>query len=183
MAGWRNRGSQLGGLLLRLGALAVLWGGCTNLEVPLGPQVMNSRYRDEQPALSGSGEYLAFVSNRDRRQQIFLYHLTQRQFVALPRLHQPTAIVESPSLSYNARYIVYLSSIRGKPEIILYDRITRRQEALTLAYPGWVRNPAISPNGRYVVFETDRRGQWDIEILDRGPNIELDLPDGQPIPN
>ncbi|NES19777.1 MAG: biopolymer transporter Tol, partial [Symploca sp. SIO3E6] len=23
-----------------------------------------------------------------------------------------------------------------------------------------------------------RRGQWDIEVLDRGPNIELDIPDG-----
>lgn len=165
-------------ILLSLGVWAVLLGGCNQVEVPLGPQSINSRYRDEQPAVSGSGQYVAFVSNRDRRQQIYLYHLSQRQFVKLPRLNQPNAIIESPSISYNARYIVYLSSIRGKPEIILYDRVTKRQEALTLAYPGWVRNPSISPDGRYVVFETDRRGQWDVEVIDRGPNIELDIPDG-----
>ncbi|MDJ1185669.1 TolB family protein [Roseofilum casamattae] len=181
MAGWRDRSSQLKTLLGSLALLGIVLGGCQPTSTPIGPEVMNSRYRDEQPSLSGSGEYVAFVSNRDRRQQIFLYHLTRRQFVQLPRLHQPNAIVESPSISYNARYLVYLSSIRGKPEIVLYDRVTRRQEALTLAYPGWVRNPSLSPDGRYVVFETDRRGQWDVEIIDRGPNVELDMPDGKAI--
>jgi hypothetical protein len=30
------------------------------------------------------------------------------------------------------------------------------------------------------VFESGDHGQWDIEVLDRGPNIELDIPDGVP---
>lgn len=41
-----------------------------------------------------------------------------------------------------------------------------------------MRNPSISPDGRYVVFESSTRGQWDIEVLDRGPTIELDIPNG-----
>jgi len=41
-------------------------------------------------------------------------------------------------------------------------------------------NPSISPDGRFIVFESGSRGQWDIEVLDRGSNIELDIPDGAP---
>jgi len=36
------------------------------------------------------------------------------------------------------------------------------------------------PDGRFIVFESGSRGQWDIEVLDRGSNIELDIPDGAP---
>jgi len=39
---------------------------------------------------------------------------------------------------------------------------------------------SISPDGRFIVFESGSRGQWDIEVLDRGSNIELDIPDGAP---
>ncbi|MFM7382819.1 MAG: biopolymer transporter Tol, partial [Microcystaceae cyanobacterium] len=71
---------------------------------------------------------------------------------------------------------------QGRPDVALYDRLTQRTELLTLNYRSWIRNPQISPDGRFVVFETARRGQWDIAVLDRGPQIELDLPNGTPIP-
>jgi len=29
-----------------------------------------------------------------------------------------------------------------------------------------------------VAFESSDRGQWDIEVLDRGPTVELDIPNG-----
>lgn len=54
---------------------------------------------------------------------------------------------------------------------------------LTQGYRSWVRNPQISPEGRYIVFETAKRGQWDVEVFDRGPLIELDIPDGASIVN
>ncbi|XTZ09883.1 MAG: TolB family protein, partial [cyanobacterium endosymbiont of Rhopalodia yunnanensis] len=81
------------------------------------------------------------------------------------------------------RYLVYVSSIRGRPDIALYDRATRQAELLTQGYRSWVRNPQISPEGRYIVFETAKRGQWDVEVFDRGPLIELDIPDGASIVN
>ncbi|BAW95838.1 WD40-like beta propeller repeat protein [[Synechococcus] sp. NIES-970] len=151
-------------------------GGCSFGNTSLTPVSLNSRFHDEQPALSGDGRWLAFISNRHGTSELLFYNLEQRQFVELPNVNQNNAIYESPSLSRTGRYLVYLSSPLGKPDIILYDRATKRSDILTQGYRHWVRNPKISPDGRYVVFESARRGQWDIEVLDRGPNIEFDLP-------
>lgn len=143
-----------------------------------GPPVpLNSRYTDEQPALSGNGQFVAFVSNRKGDRGILLYDLKRQQFVDLPRLNRWDAVAEHPSLSNTARYIVYVASGSGRPEVELYDRVTKRAQVLTSGYRGWVRNPSISPDGRYVAFELGRDGKWTIQVLDRGPGIEPDLPD------
>nr|WP_228014699.1 hypothetical protein [Fortiea sp. LEGE XX443] len=151
---------------------------CGSADIPLGPTSLNSRYTEEQPALSGNGRFLAFVSNRNSTHQLLVYDLQQQIFVNTPGLNRPETISESPSLSYTGRYVVYLTSDQGRPVVALYDRATQQSQILTPAYRGWVRNPGVSPDGRYVVFETASRGQWDIEVLDRGPNIELDIPNG-----
>jgi Tol biopolymer transport system component len=168
---WLNVGFQLG--------LAGILTACTASSAPTGPAELDSRYNDEQPALSGDGRFLAFVSNREGSRSILLYDRKEQRFVNLPRLNRPDAIAEFPSLSYSGRYMVYLASDRARPEIELYDRATQQIQVLTAGYRGWVRRPSISPDGRYITFETGMRGQWDIEMLDRGPNIELDIPDFQ----
>lgn len=151
---------------------------CGTNEIPLGSTSLNSRYTEEQPALSGNGRFLAFVSHRNANQQLLVYDLEEQRFIRTPSLNRPETIAESPSLSYTGRYIAYLTSDQGRPVVALYDRATQQSQVLTPIYRGWVRNPHISPDGRYVVFETASRGQWDIEVLDRGPNIELDIPNG-----
>ncbi len=161
--------------------LMVLLAGCDAFERPEPPATLNSRYNDQQPALSGDGRWLALVSNRNNSNEILLYDLRSERFLDLPGLNQGNIIVESPSLSRTGRYLVYISSAQGRPDVALYDRATRRSELLTQSYRNWVRNPQISADGRYIVFETARRGQWDIEVLDRGPLIELDIPDGTPV--
>ena len=166
---------------LWLTILILSLGGCTFGNNTSAPTTLNSRFHDEQPALSGDGRWLAFISNRNGTSEVLFYDLTQQRFVALPNLNQKGAIHESPSLSRTARYIVYLSSPQGKPDIILYDRATKRSDILTQGYRHWVRNPQISPDGRFVVFESARRGQWDVEVMDRGTAIELDIPDGEVI--
>lgn len=163
-----GRGIALLLLLLALGA-------CSAPPASTGPLPLNSLYTDEQPALSGSGRYLALVSNRDERRRLLLYDLEEQTFVSLPRLNRADAIAESPSLSNNARYIVYVASDSGRPEIELYDRVTHTAQVMTAGFRGWVRHPTISPDGRYIAFESSIRGQWDIQILDRGSHIELDL--------
>lgn len=154
---------------------------CSSDNIPIGPVSLNSRFTEEQPTLSGNGRFLAFISNRNGAHQLLVYDLQQQEFVRIPRLNRPDTIVESPSLSYTARYVAYLTSDQGRPVVGLYDRIAQQSQILTPIYRGWIRNASISPDGRYVVFETSARGQWDIEVLDRGPNIELDIPNGAPI--
>lgn len=145
--------------------------------------MLNSRYNDSRPALSGDGRWLALVSNRNGTSQILLYNLQERKLVNVPGLNQSNVVLDSPSLSKTGRYLVYISSVRGRPDVALYDRVTRQAKLLTQGYRNWVRNPQISPDGRYIVFETAKRGQWDIEVLDLGPLIELDILDGAPVVN
>lgn len=158
--------------------IASIMTGCVsnaNLGVPVK---INSRYNDEQPALSGNGLLLAFVSNRNGRREILLYDRQLKQFLDLPGLNKPGAIAENPSLSYNGRYIVYIGTEQGRPELQLYDRVTKSVQILSMGYRGWIRNPSISPDGRYITFESSNRGDWNIEVFDRGSNIEIDRPDG-----
>jgi Tol biopolymer transport system component len=151
---------------------------CAADNIPTGVTSLNSRYAEEQPALSGNGRFLAFISNRSRHQQLLVYDLESQSFISTPGLNRQSAIAESPSLSYTGRYICYITSDQGRPVVALYDRASQRSQILTPSYRSWVRNPSISPDGRYVVFESSSRGQWDIEVLDRGPTIELDIPNG-----
>ncbi|GAA6619615.1 TolB family protein [Scytonema sp. NUACC26] len=151
---------------------------CGYSDLPTEPTSLNSRYTEQQPALSGNGRFLALVSNRNGSHQLLLYDLQQQQFTNTPGLNRPETIVESPSLSYTGRYISYITSDQGRPVVALYDRTTQQSQILTPIYRGWVRNPSISPDGRYVVFESASRGQWDIEVLDRGPDVELDIDNG-----
>lgn len=163
---------------LQLALLAPFFVACSQAEPPATVSAeFDSRHSDEQPALSGDGRFLALVSNRDGNRGILLYDRKQRQMVNLPRLNRRNAIAESPSLSYTGRYIVYITSDSVRPEIELYDRVLQQPQVLTAGYRGWFRNPSISLDGRYVSFETGARGQWDIEVLDRGPNVESDVPD------
>lgn len=136
---------------------------------------LNSLYTDEQPALSGNGQFIAYVSNRNGTRSLLLFDLKSQEFVDLPRLNRPDAIAENPGVSNTARYIVYVASDRGRADIELYDRVTEQVQVLTAGYRGWVRHPSISPNGRYITFETGSNGQWDIEVIDRGTRVELDV--------
>ncbi|NEO26195.1 MAG: TolB family protein [Kamptonema sp. SIO4C4] len=181
--GWVSASSSVRTVLLRcLVLLAVTFlAACGEQEAQLAPATLNSRYNDEQPAISGDGRLVAFVTNRKGVSEIAVYDLAQDKFLDLPGLNQSGKIAQNPSLSRTGRYIVYLVSEQGRPAIALYDQAINQAKILTTSYRHWLRNPKISPDGRYVTFETARRGQWDIEVLDRGPEVELDIADGTPI--
>ncbi len=157
--------------------LVILLISCTNSNIP-GSNSPNSRFTEQQPALSGNGKFLAFVSNRNDNQGLLVYDLEKHIFMPTPGLNRQDTIAESPSLSYNGRYICYLTTDQGRSVAAIYDRATEQSQIITPNYHSWIRHPYISPDGRYIVFESAIRGQWDIEVLDRGPTIELDIPNG-----
>lgn len=161
----------------------VLLSACNQTSTSSGLASINSRYNDEQPAISGNGRWLAFVSNRRGTSEILLYDLQGQRFEGITGFYAGDAIADSPSLSLTGRYLVYLVTLDGRPAVALYDCITKRSDLLIQGYRRWIKQPRISPDGRYLVFQSARKGQWDIEVLDRGPNIELDILDGTPIPN
>ncbi len=162
--------------------LVILLVSCTNSNIS-GSSSPKTLYTEEQPSLSGNGKFLAFVSNSDRVQRLVLYDLEKQSSIPTPGLNRPDTIAESPSLSYNGRYICYLTSDQGRSVAAIYDRATQLAQIITPNYRSWIRHPYISVDGRYVVFESARRGQWDIEVLDRGPIVELDIPNGSVVNN
>ena len=174
----RTRSSRLISVTFLILLVFLIITSCSSGQPKLISGSLNSRYNDQQPAISGDGRWLAMVSNRSGRRQILLYDLQEKTFVDLPGLNLANTITDSPSLSRTGRYIVYISSIQGRPDIFLYDRAIKKSQLVTQGYRSWLRNPRISPDGRYIVFETARRGQWDIEVIDLGSKIEIDQLDG-----
>ncbi|MEM8640128.1 MAG: LpqB family beta-propeller domain-containing protein [Cyanobacteria bacterium P01_G01_bin.54] len=156
----------------------VLLTACDRSPTPIQAAKLNSRFTEDQPAISGDGRIVAFMTNRHGAAELAVYDLEREQFWDVSVINAGNNLIATPSLSRTGRYIVYVVSDRGGPAIALYDQAVEQVEILSRQYRGWVRNPQISPDGRYITFETARRGQWDIEILDRGPNVELDLADG-----
>ncbi len=85
------------------GLLSITLLSCEQIPTSTGSAEFESRFNDEQPALSGDGRYIAFVSNRDGSRGIWMYDLREQRYILLPRLNRRDAIAESPSLSYTGR--------------------------------------------------------------------------------
>lgn len=152
--------------------------GCDRGPTAIQTAELNSRFTEDQPAISGDGEVVAFITNRNGSAQLAVYDLERQQFLDVSPINASGNLIATPSLSRTGRYIVYMVNDQGRPAIALYDQAIEQVEIVSRQYRSWVRNPQISPDGRYITFETARRGQWDVEILDRGPNVEPDLADG-----
>lgn len=152
--------------------------GCDRGPQPIQTTTLNSRFTEDQPAISGDGQVVAFITNRNGASELALYDLERKRFLDVSRINSGDNLIQSPSLSRTGRYVVYMVNDRGRPAIALYDQAIDQVDYITRQYRNWVRNPQISPDGRYITFETARRGQWDVEIFDRGPEIEPDLVDG-----
>jgi len=137
-----------------------------------GGRGLNSPFDERTPDVAG--RYLVFVSERQRRQDIYLYDLRTNQIVDLPGLNTLTVLASDPDVSRDGRYIVFVGNRQDRSGIYLYDRQTRQVRELAKNLNASVRQPTISADGSRIAFEASINGQWDILVYTRsGQPIEL----------
>jgi Tol biopolymer transport system component len=163
-----NLGLKLAvGLGLSLGAGL---GGCTSprlVNFPFDPngRGLNSPAGEMAPAIAG--RYIAFESDRQGSQDIYLYDTVERRLIDLPGLNALDMVESHPAVSDDGRYIVFDGKRQGRADIYLYDRDLRQLRNLTASLQASVRNPTISANGAAIAFEASNGGQWDIVMVNR----------------
>lgn len=157
----------------------LLLSGCAGnpglLNVPFDPggRSLNSLAAEVTPEIAG--QYIAFVSERQQRQNIYLYDLQTQHLVEIPGLNAIDSIASDPDVSADGRYIVFAAIRQGKSGIYFYDRQTRQLRNLTADLSAEVRNPTLSADGNTIAFESSANGQWDILVYDRSGQ-PLDVP-------
>ncbi|ERN41255.1 periplasmic component of the Tol biopolymer transport system [Rubidibacter lacunae KORDI 51-2] len=160
-------------------AIALLLVGCgggypraLQFSFDKGGRGLNSPASELMPSIAG--RYIAFVSDRNGSQDVYLFDADSRRLVELPGLNRFDAIASHPSVSEDGRYLVFAASRRGNAAIYLYDRETQITRNLTADLPAAVRHPTISADGSTIAFEAAPDGRWDVFVRDRsGNSIEL----------
>jgi Tol biopolymer transport system component len=126
---------------------------------------LNSAAAEMTPAIAG--RYLVFTSDRQGRQDIYLYDTVSRGLVDLPGLNAIDMSEANPAVSENGRYIVFEGTRDGRSGIYLYDRDQRQLRNLTETIRAQVRRPTISADGNTIAFETSSSGKWAIAVVNR----------------
>jgi Tol biopolymer transport system component len=161
-------------------ALSSLLSSCAGypqvLNFPYDPggRSLNSPTSELTPQIAAS-RYIAFVSDRNGSQDVYLFDALSRGLIDLPGLNSLNEIASHPSVSQDGRYLVFAASSNGKSEIYLYDRETQQKRSISTKIAAEVRNPTISADGNKIAFEVATDGQWDIYVCDRSGE-PLDLP-------
>ncbi|WP_017719805.1 TolB family protein [Kamptonema formosum] len=166
-----------------LSAIALTLTGCTGypriLNFPFDPggRSLNSPAAEMNPQVAG--RYIVFVSDRQGRQDVYLYDAAARRMVDLPGLNSLDAIASDPAIAEDGRYIVFAGSRQGRADIYLYNQPTRQLRNLTENLRAEVRNPTISADGSTIAFEAGFNGKWNIMVTDTSGR-PLNLPAGFP---
>ena len=132
----------------------------------------------EQPALSGQGEWLASVVERNGRQTLMMQAQPLGTEVPLPSLRRFEPH-DSPSLSWNGRYVALLGQEGGgRRRVLILDRASGR--LLPLQLPGDLQPEQLSlaPDGRRLALAGISRGRRLVQVFDLANLIEPDLPRG-----
>lgn len=134
-------------------------------------------YDREQPTLSGQGEWLASVVERQGRQTLMMQSQPSGAEVPLPSLRRFEPH-DSPSLSWNGRYLALLGQQGGNSRVLIFDRASGR--LLPLQLPGDLKPEQLSlaPDGRRLALAGITRGRRLVQVFDLANLIEPDLPKG-----
>ena len=123
---------------------------------------------DWSPSFSPDGRHLAFMSERDGNQEIYVMGFDGSNPT---RLTHHLAGDFSPSFSPNGRHIAFVSYRDGNFEIYVMGSDGSNPTRLT-HHPADDGSPSFSPDGRHIVFGSDRDGEiYVMEFREEGGEI------------
>ncbi len=131
----------------------------------------------EEPALSGNGEKLALIVDKNGRASVQLRDVSSGRVIPLNNLsrHQPHS---SPSLSWNGRYLALIVQRGNKREVIIDDRQTGKIFQVRISGGRTPLRLSLAPDATQLAMQLADKGQWRIELFDLSQNLEPDQPSG-----
>ncbi len=117
---------------------------------------------DDQPAWSPNGRYVAFVSDRTSKAEIF---------IADPSGEEVRQVTDHPGNNWDPSWspdnttIAFASDRTGDWEIFVVNVISGTTKQLTQS-PGTDWNPSWSPDGKHIAFSSARSGNFEIYTID-----------------
>ncbi len=130
-----------------------------------GGEALNTPTAEFNPNISS--DYVAFISDRDESQDVYLYQISEQKVIDLPKPNALDMMASDPTVSEDGQSIAFTGTRRGQSDIYLYNRETESLRILTQNLSAQVRNPTISADGSTIAFEANPDGQWDIKIYNR----------------
>jgi Tol biopolymer transport system component len=110
---------------------------------------------------------IAFTSNRNGNDDIFLYDVITGAYNPLPNANTPAA-ESNPEVSADGRFLVYETCRAGNSDVLLYDILTGSIDTLpVINTPAFEGQPSVSADGRFIAFVSDRFGNLDVLLYDR----------------
>ena len=146
--------------------LAVLLPGCMGpMPLPMGP--LNSQLVQQgshrEPSLSG--QWLAFIANKNGRDQVELVDVERQRPVPLPGLNRPDALPLSVGVDGAGERLTVVRQVAGRTELVLYRRGLLSTEIIPMAPAGVPRRAALRADGRELAVEVSRDGRVDVDLI------------------
>jgi Tol biopolymer transport system component len=134
----------------------------------------------QDPALSGSGQWLASLVLRDGTPTLLLQEQPSGRRVPLPELRRLTPH-RSPSLSWNGRYVALIVQQGPRRVAVVQDRANGRLHRLQLPMGFDPERLSLAPDGRRVAISAVGQGRLQVQLFDLAGLLEPDLPPAQAI--
>ena len=127
----------------------------------------------QEPALSGNGQWLASVIERNGRLSLLLQRQPDGQMVPLRHIrgHEPHS---SPALSWNGRYVAALVQQGSQRLPVIEDRATGQLVRIPLPGDRTAVKLSLAPDAQRLALELVQGGQRRVQVFDLSGMLEPD---------
>jgi Tol biopolymer transport system component len=159
-----------------------------DLETGASRAVVSSTRLDDDPAVSPSGEQIAFVSNRMGSFEVWVSARDGSTPVQVTELGGP--FVSSPEWSPDGSQIAFVARVTGQVDVYTVDVVGGTPRRITTRESN-DKEPHWSNDGEWIYFSSNRSGAWEIwkkpanldgesvQITRNGGYAAMESPDGE----